>query len=121
MSQRRVLVIGSQCKALGRLTFLPQVAQDLYAVMTDPDRGECVSAIEGDGLLINPTVKETKAAIRSAYFRAAKDQATLLHCLHRPWREVGEQRGLLSSASRCREPARLGHGGASGQSPQGNS
>jgi hypothetical protein len=77
MSQRRILVIGSQCKALGRLTFLPQLAQGLYAVMTNPDRGGCVSALEGDGLLIDPTVKETKAAIRSAYLRAAKDEATL--------------------------------------------
>jgi hypothetical protein len=77
MSQRRILVIGSQCKALGRLTFLPKVAQDLYAVMTDPDRGDCVSAVEGDGLLIDPTVEKTKAAITSAYLRAAKDEATL--------------------------------------------
>jgi hypothetical protein len=77
MSERRILVIGSQCRALPHLAFLSQLAQDLYAVMTDPERGACVSAIEGDGLLLDPTVKKMKAAIRSAYFRAAKDEASL--------------------------------------------
>jgi hypothetical protein len=77
MGERRILVIGSQCRALAHLAFLPQAAQDLYAVMTDPKRGTCVSAIEGNGLLIDPTVAAMKAAIRSAYRRAAKDEATL--------------------------------------------
>jgi hypothetical protein len=77
MSERRMLVIGSQCKALGNLAFLPQAARDLYAVMTDPERGACASAIQGGGLLIDPTVNETKAAIKSAYLRAAKDETTL--------------------------------------------
>ena len=77
MSHRRILVIGSQCEALGKLEFLPQVAQDLYAVMTDPKLGACVSAIEGDGLLIDPTVTEMKAKIESAYLRAAKDEVAL--------------------------------------------
>jgi len=57
MDQRRILVIGSQCKALGGLRFLPQLAQDLYAVMTDPERGACVAAIEGNGLVLDPSVK----------------------------------------------------------------
>ena len=77
MSERRILVIGSQCKALQPLNFLPQAAQDLYAVMTDRERGACVSAIEDDGLLIDPTVRDTKEAIRTAYQRAAKDEAAL--------------------------------------------
>jgi hypothetical protein len=77
MTERRILVIGSQCEALGRLPFLPQAAQDLYAVMTDPERGACVSALAGDGLLIDPTVKDAKDAIKSAYQRAAEDEATL--------------------------------------------
>jgi hypothetical protein len=77
MGQRRIVVIGSQCQALGNLPFLPQAAQDLYAVMTHPERGGCVSAIEGDGLLINPTVKDSKEAIKSAYLRASTDEATL--------------------------------------------
>src|SRR5215471_5594721 len=77
MSQRRILVIGSQCEALQHLDFLPQAAQDLYAVMTDRERGACVSAIAGEGLLIDPAVRDVKDAIRTAYQRAAKDAATL--------------------------------------------
>ena len=77
MGQRRVLVIGSQCEALGRLDFLPKAAQELYRVMTDPERGECVSALEDDGLLIDPSVKDGKDAIKTVYKRAAKDEATL--------------------------------------------
>ena len=77
MSERRILVIGSQCEALQPLNFLPQAAQDLYAVMTDHERGACVSAIGGEGLLIDPTVREAKEAIRAAYRRAAEDEATL--------------------------------------------
>src|SRR6266540_4315232 len=77
MSRRRISVIGSQCEALQHLQFLPRAAQDLYAVMTDPERGACVSALEGEGLLIDPAVSDVKDAIRTAYRRAAKDAATL--------------------------------------------
>ncbi len=45
--------------------------------MTDPERGACVPAIPGSGLLLNPTVKKTKEAIKQAYNRASKDEATL--------------------------------------------
>ena len=44
-SNRRLLVIGSQCEALGdtaRLEFLPRAAEELYAVMIDPDLGQCL-------------------------------------------------------------------------------
>ena len=77
MSERRILVIGSQCEALQHLGFLPNAAQDLYAVMTDPERGACVAALDGKGLLIDPSVNDTKDAVRTAYRRAAKDGATL--------------------------------------------
>lgn len=77
MSERRILVIGSQCDALGRLDFLPQAARQLYQVMMDPERGACVSALEEEGLLIDPSVQDTKQAIKNAYQRAAKDEATL--------------------------------------------
>jgi hypothetical protein len=77
MSERRILVIGSQCQALPQLPFLPRVAQELYAVMTDPERGACVSAVTDEGLLLDPGVKEAKDAIRTAYQRAAKDEAAL--------------------------------------------
>lgn len=76
MSQRHLLVIGSQCEALGRLSFLPRVAHDLFAVMTDPDLGGCVSAVH-DGPLIDPTVGEAEDAIRAACRAAADAEATL--------------------------------------------
>lgn len=77
MSERRVLVIGSQCQALQELPFLPRAAQELYAVMTDPERGACVSALEDEGLLLDPGITDAKEAIRIAYQRAAKDEAAL--------------------------------------------
>ena len=77
MSERRILVIGSQCEALGQLGFLPQAAWELYQVMIDPERGACVSALEGAGLIIDPSVNDTKDAIKKAYHRAARDEATL--------------------------------------------
>jgi hypothetical protein len=51
MSERRVLVIASQCEALGHLDFLPQVAEELYKVMVDPERGKCVPALDVGGLI----------------------------------------------------------------------
>ncbi len=77
MSERRILVIASQCEALGQLGFLPQVAEDFYNVMVDPERGACVPALDDGGLLIDPSVKDTKDAIKKAYWRSAKDEATL--------------------------------------------
>ena len=41
-SNRRILVIGSQCASLPPpFSFLPQAAVDLHAVMTDPEVGGC--------------------------------------------------------------------------------
>ena len=89
MGERRILVIGSQCEALNRLSFLPDTAQELYSVMTDPGRGACVAAIEGAGLLLDPTVQEAKSAIVTAYKRAAKDEATLRRLIHPQFTLVG--------------------------------
>jgi hypothetical protein len=77
MGERRILVIGSQCDSLGHLPFLPKVAEELYALMTDPERGACVPALENKSLLIDPDVAGVKQAIESAYLRAAKAEATL--------------------------------------------
>jgi NACHT domain/Tetratricopeptide repeat len=95
MSERRILVIGSQCEALQHLDFLPRAARDLYAVMTDPERGACVSALDGEGLLIDPAVTDTKDAIRTAYQRAAKDEATLFIVYIGHGEHVGERYYLL--------------------------
>ena len=80
-SNRRLLVIGSQCEALGdaaRLEFLPRVAEELYAVMIDPDLGQCLPAQPEGGLLIDPTVNEARSAIIDSFCRASKQQATLI-------------------------------------------
>jgi hypothetical protein len=50
----------------------------LYEVMTDPKRGACQPALDPSGLVIDPTVAEAKAAIRTAFERAANNEATLL-------------------------------------------
>ena len=77
--ERRVLVIGSQCRELNPLSFLPAVAEDLYQVLTTPDLGGCVPALpDGEGLLLDPSVAEAKAALRAAFTRASQDGATLL-------------------------------------------
>ena len=75
---RNLLVIGSQCESLPELSFLPDVATKLYEAMTDPERGACQPALDPSGLVIDPTVAEAKKAIRTAFERAANDEATLL-------------------------------------------
>jgi hypothetical protein len=77
MSQRRILVIGSQCAQLNTLSFLPQVAQDLYSVMLDPELGGCVPALEASGPLLDPSVQQAHNAIEGAFQQASKDGATL--------------------------------------------
>ncbi len=80
MGERRVLVMGSQCAALpnSRLSFLPKAAEDLYGVMTHPERGRCVPALAGGpSLLCDPTVAEADAAVEAAIARASAGAATL--------------------------------------------
>jgi len=78
MTKRRILVIGSQCDRRNRLSFLPKAAEDLYAVMTDPDLGGCVPALNEGGLVLDPTVIEAQYKIEAAYRRASEDGKTLL-------------------------------------------
>ena len=77
VGERRLIVIGSQCDKLNRLSFLPTVAAELYEVMTDPKIGACVSALEGSGLLHDPSVDTARTAIAAAFQRASQDGATL--------------------------------------------
>ena len=78
MGGRNLLVIGSQCESLPELSFLPDIATELYEAMTDPQRGACQTALAPSGLVIDPTVAEAKTAIRTAFERAANDGATLI-------------------------------------------
>jgi hypothetical protein len=79
MSERRVLVIGSQCQGLPNspLPFLPAYAEQLYETMLDPQLGACGPALPEGGLIINPTLGEMTAAIKTAVMRASDDAATL--------------------------------------------
>jgi NACHT domain/Tetratricopeptide repeat len=82
MGQRRILVIGSQCDALGKLDFLPELAVQLYNAFTNPDIGMCESALEEQkGLLIDRQATDIKTAIKSAFAEASKKQDTLILAL----------------------------------------
>ena len=78
--QRRVLVIGSQCAVMPRLSFLPDLATELYAVLTDPQLGACLPALPGGGLLHDPDRKQVDA-LEEAFTRADRDEAMLLVAL----------------------------------------
>jgi Tetratricopeptide repeat len=79
MGKRRLLVIGSQCDALKPpLSFLPDAAQELYEVMVDQALGECIAALPTAGLLLDPTVKQVKDALRSAFDLASQNDDTLI-------------------------------------------
>ena len=81
---RRALVIGSQCEALGesgRLSFLPELATELYEVLIDPHLGACAPGLPdrpGGGLLLDPTHDEVLDALEEAFAQANSDSATLL-------------------------------------------
>src|SRR5271157_1313793 len=79
-SNRRILVIGSQCASLPPLSFLPQAAVDLHAVMTDPEVGGCTDALPRNPL-IDPTASEAADAIDEAFKTASEEEATLVLAL----------------------------------------
>lgn len=85
--RRRVLVIGSQCPALGegfRLSFLPELAEELYELLIDPDLGACAPALVDrprGALLIDPPSADIDAALREAFRQANDDGAMLLVAL----------------------------------------
>ena len=81
MAGRVALVIGSQCGVRQRLSFLPEVAQELYAQLIDPQRGACEPAIDvagNGGLLIDPAMEDMSCHIRQAVARARAEEATLV-------------------------------------------
>ncbi len=76
MSERQILVIGSQCEAIKPpLPFLPGVAHDLFRVMTDPEIGGCSASSAAGGLLIDPTAGEAEKAIEEAFAAASSVEA----------------------------------------------
>jgi hypothetical protein len=89
MGQRRALVVGSQCDALSNLDFLPDYAESLYAVLTDPNLGGCQSALPGrSGLVLDPTRAETEEMIERAFESAsAAGDMLLLALIGHGWGE----------------------------------
>jgi hypothetical protein len=85
--RRRALVIGSQCDTLGearKLSFLPDLATELYQVLIDPRLGACEPALpdrSGGGLLLDPTRLEVRDALQVAFAHADSEKATLLVAL----------------------------------------
>ncbi|OZM72120.1 hypothetical protein CFN78_16400 [Amycolatopsis antarctica] len=78
MSGRTMLVIGSQCAALNRLSFLPTVVHDLAAVLTDPGAGGCTPVLESGPVLLDRSAAELDSAIEQAFRTAADDGSTLV-------------------------------------------
>ena len=77
---RHALVVGSQCDALGetlRLSFLPDRAERLFEVLTDPSLGGCERA-PVSVLLLDPTMEQLKTAVLDSVKRAAAVRATLM-------------------------------------------
>jgi hypothetical protein len=80
-ASRRALVIGSQCAAAGMLSFLPQVAEDLAALLVDPRLGDCESALESGPLLVDPSWAEMNTAVKEAFRTANDSESTLVLAL----------------------------------------
>ncbi|EID79008.1 hypothetical protein W59_15616 [Rhodococcus opacus RKJ300 = JCM 13270] len=79
-------MIASQCPALGEtytLSFLPELAHELYDVLTDSRLGACSPALaqKDSSLLLDPTRAEVLYAIESAFIDSAQEGATLVIAL----------------------------------------
>src|SRR6478672_6496972 len=97
MERRLVLVVGSQCAALGSLSFLPpdlgpvveelpahqRLVADLRDLMVDGPGGCSPVRVEGEsapGLLLNPTQQVADAALVQALAQANEQEAVLVVC-----------------------------------------
>jgi hypothetical protein len=79
MADRRAIVIGSQCNNLTNLslTFLPGLAESLFGVLTDPERGGCSQELSR--LLLDPAdLAEMDSAIKQSVSTAHDDEADLV-------------------------------------------
>jgi hypothetical protein len=109
VGERRVLVIGSQCKALRHLPFVPSAAQDLAEVLCHPDLGVCEPALEnGNALLLDPNLTELDDAVKAAVARASADEATLVVAFIGHGEYVGTDFYLLASDSTIPPNSRTG-------------
>jgi hypothetical protein len=78
MSERRALVVGSQCGGLPNspLSFLPEAATELFEVLVDPERGSCQR--KHSRLVIDPDLQGLVAAVGDAVAAADAAGDTLL-------------------------------------------
>ena len=78
MRGRHALVIGSQCAAKPKLSFLPGLANELYAVLVDPLLGACEPAAPDlSGPLLDPSLATMQEHLNTAFGRASAAGATL--------------------------------------------
>ena len=78
VSVRYALVIGAQCVALGQLSFLPRLANEIHEILTDPLLGHCEAALfDVSGPLLNPTVEAMRDHLEEAFLRASEARASL--------------------------------------------
>lgn len=75
MPGRQLLVVGSECAALGELGFIEELATNLHAKLVAA--GDWSPVVNTDAVL-NPTIAELHAAVDTAFTNADKAQATLL-------------------------------------------
>jgi Tetratricopeptide repeat len=113
--QRVTLVIGSQCRSLGpgaRLEHAEDSARRLYAILTDPHRGDCSAALpDEESLLIDPTRARMAESIRTAVSNAHDRGAVLVLGFVGHGDAVNGEFHLLASDSvqdRLRAPADRG-------------
>ena len=78
MRGRHALVIGSQCAAKRKLSFLPGLANELYAVLVDPLLGACEPAAPDlSGPLLDPSLATMQEHLDTAFGRASAAGAAL--------------------------------------------
>lgn len=80
MTDRRVLVIGSQCGSPElALSFLPDAAVNLDDALRSPHAGGWTGALADESsLVLNPTLDEMDSKIAEAFANASRREATLL-------------------------------------------
>src|SRR5580704_15296819 len=78
MTQRQILVVGSQNQPRGKLEGLEDVARKLYDLMIHQEFGVCKPAIPDGSLLLNPARIDVRSAITDSIQSASDQQATLI-------------------------------------------
>ncbi|WP_019354863.1 tetratricopeptide repeat protein [Streptomyces sp. AA1529] len=81
---RHVLVIGAQCRSMGRLSRLEEAARDLHSVLTDPEVGGCRARYgHHPSLLVGEELEpeDVRRAVHEVTRRATADGAAMVVAL----------------------------------------